>query len=87
MEGAAWNGEQGPLQQEPREGGPLASMEGLRGWDQSSSMQEGDPEASRNRQCGNGAENLQARSLWGHFLPERACALRVPGQVAGMCLG
>lgn len=31
MEGAAWNGEQGPLQQEPREGGPLAPMEGLGG--------------------------------------------------------
>lgn len=31
MEEAAWNGEQGPLQQEPREGGPLAPVEGLRG--------------------------------------------------------
>lgn len=31
MEEAAWNGEQGPLQQEPREGGPLAPVEGLGG--------------------------------------------------------
>lgn len=29
VEEAAWNGEQRPLQQEPREGGPLAPVEGL----------------------------------------------------------
>lgn len=81
VEETTWKGEQWPLQQAPRVGGPSAPV------------QKGGTEAGRNSLSGNNTQiteagNLQARLLLAPFpfFYVHACGLRVPGQLTSMCL-